>query len=103
MLRSSNPAIARRGWLVRRRPLDTVFGVGRDGDVVARPQLHLVVLELQPGGTPHDHHPLGLVLVVPKARRRDMTARHDALDARVGVPREALRHFFRQPRRNSCE
>jgi len=57
-----------------------------------------------------DEHPLGPILIIPRARRGGMTGRHDSFDSKVWSReqfydlflRKPLRHIFKQIASNHC-
>src|SRR5262245_19626728 len=82
-----------RGFIWR-GPCDAVPAMCGNVNEVAGLQLHRlnVVVKLQKRGASQQEHPLGLILVVPKAIRRSVPERNDPLDADIPS--------FDQPRYN---
>jgi hypothetical protein len=54
--------------------------MGGDVDPIPRPHLHHPIFELEAGGTLEHHHPLVLLLVIPKAIGRFVPRADDPLD-----------------------
>src|SRR5262245_47498423 len=83
-------------------PLDAMPPVRRNEDIrpggkFARRRL---VLEPQPRRPRDDQHPFGLVLIVPKALRRDVPPRHDPLNPHAARVEQCLYQLLRQAIRN---
>ncbi len=77
-------------------PFYPVAAMGRDEEVVARPQ-HPVrsTFEAQAGAAPEEQHPLVGLLIIPFPRRSRLAPGHDALQPKIMRFQQDLKDFRR--------
>jgi len=81
--------------LVRCSPVDAMFFMGLDQDIVAGDELSFCFsLKLQPCRAAQDQNPFRMVLVIPEAWGRGMPEGADAFHPEPFSPKEFRKSFF---------